>query len=284
MKKGGAAKLFGLYRLVLWVSQKIWIFLTAGDDVSTESESVTVFAAVANSNRFLASVKSTCQEESIPLQHVYNMDETPVWFDMPMKRTIEKVGCKSVAALTTGNYRKRFTVVLCCSTDGTKLPPAIIGKDFAGRQDESLESSVTVYSQKGSSMTTELMVKWLQDIYLPHINQKKSLLILDSFAGHKAHKVMDYVKDRARTLQTRFIPPGFTAECQPLDISANKSFKIAIRKRYREWISQDDLSTTRTGNLRKPSLGIIAKWVRDAWDSVPASAIRNGFRKARLIG
>ena len=35
-------------------------------------------------------------------------------------------GAKTVAVKTSGNKKTRFTVVLACCADGTKLPPMII--------------------------------------------------------------------------------------------------------------------------------------------------------------
>ena len=54
------------------------------------------------------------------------MDETPVWFDMPAARTVESRGVKTVLLKTTGNEKTRFTVVLSCLADGTKLKPMVI--------------------------------------------------------------------------------------------------------------------------------------------------------------
>lgn len=44
---------------------------------------------------------------------MWNMDETPLYLDMSMKRTIETKGKRCVPYLNTGNERKRVSVVLC---------------------------------------------------------------------------------------------------------------------------------------------------------------------------
>ena len=48
-----------------------------------------------------------------------NMDETPVWMDMPSSRTVEKRGSKTALVKATGHEKNRFTVVLSCMADGT---------------------------------------------------------------------------------------------------------------------------------------------------------------------
>ena len=57
-----------------------------------------------------------------------NMDETPVWFDMPSSRTISEKGKETVFIKTTGHEKTRFTVVFSCMADGTPLKPMVIFK------------------------------------------------------------------------------------------------------------------------------------------------------------
>jgi hypothetical protein len=49
------------------------------------------------------------------LNSIFNMDETPVWFDMAGNMTINNKGDKTVHIRTTGNDKNHFTVVLTCS-------------------------------------------------------------------------------------------------------------------------------------------------------------------------
>ena len=42
---------------------------------------------------------------------IINMDETPVYFDMPNSRTIDKKGKKEVWIRSTGAEKRRFTAV-----------------------------------------------------------------------------------------------------------------------------------------------------------------------------
>ena len=54
------------------------------------------------------------------------MDETPVYFDMPGSRTIERKGKKEVRVRSTGAEKRQFTAVLTSTAAGVMLPPMII--------------------------------------------------------------------------------------------------------------------------------------------------------------
>ena len=57
------------------------------------------------------------------IKHIANMDETPMFFDLPPSRTVHKAGEKTISTcVKTSSYEKEnFTVVLACCADGTKL-------------------------------------------------------------------------------------------------------------------------------------------------------------------
>ena len=63
-----------------------------------------------------------------PLASIGNMDETPLWLDMPGETTVERVRERSVSGGTSGHDKDRFTVVLAAMADGRKLKPFIVFK------------------------------------------------------------------------------------------------------------------------------------------------------------
>ena len=68
------------------------------------------------------------RSKNYSLVNIGNMDETPVWFDMPTFKTVDSIGTKTVLLKTTGHEKTHFTVVLACLADGTKLKPMVIFK------------------------------------------------------------------------------------------------------------------------------------------------------------
>ena len=59
---------------------------------------------------------------------IINMDETPLYFDMPTSRTISKKGVREVRIRSTGAEKKHLTVILACTASGIMLPPMLIFK------------------------------------------------------------------------------------------------------------------------------------------------------------
>ena len=53
--------------------------------------------------------------KSFEFNNIFNMDETPVWFDMAGNFTINEIGDKTVHIRGTSNEKNRFTVVLTCA-------------------------------------------------------------------------------------------------------------------------------------------------------------------------
>ena len=54
-----------------------------------------------------------------------NMVEVPLTFDVPSNKRVDVKGAKTITIKTSGNEKTRYTVVLACCADGTKLPPFI---------------------------------------------------------------------------------------------------------------------------------------------------------------
>ena len=80
---------------------------------------------VTNFHRFIIRQR---ERHGYDLSLIGNMDETPVWFDMPCASTVNSKGEKTVLVKTTGHEKSRFTVVLACMANGVHLKPMIIFK------------------------------------------------------------------------------------------------------------------------------------------------------------
>ena len=63
---------------------------------------------------------------------ILNMDQTPVFFCMTRKKTLEVIGVKTVHIRTSTNDTKRATVAVTIAADGTVLPSTIV---FKGKPD-----------------------------------------------------------------------------------------------------------------------------------------------------
>ncbi len=63
---------------------------------------------------------------------ILNMDQTPVYFPMSTKRTLEVVGKRTIHIRTLMNNTRQATVAVTIADDGTVLPSMII---FKGKHD-----------------------------------------------------------------------------------------------------------------------------------------------------
>ncbi len=65
-------------------------------------------------------------------RYILNMDQTPVYFLMNAKRTLELIGEKTVHICTSSDDMKRVTVAVTIAADGTVLPSMLIFKGQPG--------------------------------------------------------------------------------------------------------------------------------------------------------
>ena len=68
------------------------------------------------------------QQQNFPLSMIGNMDETPIYFDIPDNNTVDRKGSSTVMIKTTGHEKTHLTLVLGCMANRHKLPPMIIFK------------------------------------------------------------------------------------------------------------------------------------------------------------
>jgi hypothetical protein len=68
------------------------------------------------------------KNNSYLLSQTGNADQTPLYFDMPTKTTIEGKGENIVIIRTSGCEKQRCTAMLAITADGRKLPPYVIFK------------------------------------------------------------------------------------------------------------------------------------------------------------
>lgn len=212
------------------------------------------------------------------------MDEVPLTFDLPLTRTVNRKGESSVTLKTTGHEKTHFTCVLSCTASGEKLPPMVIFKRTTVPKEKFPRGIVVKVNKKGW-MTESLMHEWHTKCYGKRpggfFHRNKALLVLDSMRAH----ITDLVKEAIKKTNSipAVIPGGTTKYLQPLDISVNRAFKVALRVQWEAWMTSGEKSFTKTGRMRRATYGQVCQWVLTAWSIVKKSTIINGFRKAGLL-
>lgn len=223
------------------------------------------------------------QEDGYDLSQIGNMDETPVTFDMPGNRTVNASGSKTVLLKTTGHEKTRFTVVLGCMADGTKLKPLIIFKRKTLPKGVKFVPGVLVQAHPKGWMDEERTIDWLKRVWNNRpgaLMRKRSLMVWDMFRGH----LTDAVKRNSRELNTDMavIPGGLTSVLQPLDVCINKPFKDRLRKLWNEWMISGAVTLTKGGNMQKPDITIVTSWMKEAWESLPPEIVKRSFLKCGI--
>ena len=216
------------------------------------------------------------------MSQIGNMDETPMFFDMPGNRTVDFKGSTSINVKTSGGEKSHFTVVLSCLADGTKLRPLIVFKRKTMPK-EKIPSEVIVMVQQKGWVDENILLQWLEKVWFKRpgaLLKPDSLLVWDMFRAH----LLDSVKRKLKENKTRqaVIPGGTTSILQPLDVCLNKPFKSNMRELWNNWMLNGDKELTKAGNLKRPDIGTVCTWVAKAWDMIPSSMVVKSFLKCGI--
>ena len=79
--------------------------------------------------------------------------------------TVSEKGVKSISILTTGHEKDRFTVMLACLGDGTKLPPYVIFKWKTLPKNMNFPKGVIVRCQEKGWIDQGLVQDWLRTMW-----------------------------------------------------------------------------------------------------------------------
>jgi hypothetical protein len=92
------------------------------------------------------------------------MDEVPMFFEMPAKRTVDCKGAKNVVIKNTGYDKAHFTVVLLCCADGTTLPAFIIFK--GSNNGINIKKVRKQVEEKGLNVYVTFQKKWMDATWI----------------------------------------------------------------------------------------------------------------------
>ena len=222
------------------------------------------------------------KSRGIDLKHIGNMDEVPMCFDMPSSYTVDRTGGNNIKINTTGSEKNGFTVVLCVTADGNKLPPMVIFKRKTIPK-EKFPNGIIVSANEKGWINEEMFIKWVKEVWCKRpctFFRPKSILAFDSAP---AHLTAISKKTLHKTTISAVIPGGLTKLLQPLDISVNRSFKLKIREEWEKWMVNGFHSFTKSGKIKKASCSTVCEWILLAFNSITKDCIINGFKKAGIL-
>ena len=77
-------------------------------------------------DRFLTFVLRMRCNRQYPDRCIGNMDETPMWLEMPGSTTLEDIGTNTVSVRSAGKHKVRYTCKHATMADGKKLPVLVL--------------------------------------------------------------------------------------------------------------------------------------------------------------
>lgn len=134
---------------------------------------------------FQRNVIDLWKKYEIPVGMIGNADQTPMTFDILSDSTIHPVGSSSVNILTTGHEKSRFTIMLCCMADGTKLLPYVVFNRKNLPKNLKFPSGIIARAQAKGWMDDDLCKDWVDRVWGNRpggmVKNETSSLVLDAF-------------------------------------------------------------------------------------------------------
>jgi len=209
------------------VSRKINKFITQSQIANKEE-------LRRNANEFVEKVKSKIA--LIGEDNVYNSDQSGFNLEMHAGRTLSFKGTLKVETLaqSLNSLTHSYTIQPIISASGHLMSPLfIVLKEKDGKFGPKIEkdlykaNNILVSASTSGKLTSELAIRWFEQIYLPNTNEK-SVLCLDSWTGQNEKK-FSTIDKRGKEVNILRIPAGTTGMIQPLDVYTFRPWKNFLK-------------------------------------------------------
>lgn len=112
-----------------------------------------------------------------PLDHIYNMDETGLFFKLLPRRSyvFDFKGRLTVQGIKAVNAKDRITAFVCTNADrSAKVDLSMIGKAKSPCCFRIGKPQVTYFSQKNAWTDNDVFKRWFCNVFVPHIRTETS--------------------------------------------------------------------------------------------------------------
>lgn len=230
--------------------------------------------------------------------HVYNMDETGLFFKvLPNRSYVKKSEIKSARGTKLMKAKDRVTLYITTNGDGTdKVPLSMIGKAASPRCFNNRKLPMKYYNQNKAWSDSKVFAKWWDD-FRHHIQRrtiKPVLLILDNCGPHGTELV-----DPTGQITVVFLPPNVTSVYQPMDAGViamvKKNYRYRLLRRMLDTFEErQSLRAAATAAKMKagtigldeghaPHLRDVMSILDEVWNEIPASKISNCWKKTTIL-
>nr|XP_053629141.1 TBC1 domain family member 4-like [Cherax quadricarinatus] len=235
--------------------------------------------------KFVDELAKLVSDEKLSPEQVYNADETALYWKCTPRRTLTTEDAESPTGYKAS--KDRVTVLASSNAAGThRCKLLVIGKSLRPRTFKGMTQFPVIYrANKKGWITTETTLNWFGSHFLPEARAHcdsvgldhncKIMLILDNCSAHLKAELL--VKNNAFSV---YLPPNCTSLIQPQDNGILRSFK----SRYRTHFLRCLLSAVNSGRpvrefLKEFNVRDMVYCVANAWKSVEASTLKNGWHK-----
>jgi transposase-like protein len=213
---------------------------------------------------------------------IINMDQTPIFFSLLPRTTLELSGARTVNLRTSTSSTMRVTVAVTVAADGFMLTPLFV---FKGKPGGRIEREFTEFDPRGiycvqekAWMDEAVMQMWVTRVLRPFVQTAPAgiepVLFLDSYRCHMMATVVNAIEDMG--VRVEHIPGGCTGLCQPIDVGIGKPLKNRVRNMWEDWMVSLGPETVR---FAPPSRQHVANWVVAALqDDLPSDLIKRSWR------
>lgn len=249
---------------------------------------------------FLADIKAEVLMHDIPLDLVFNWDQTGIHLVPTGEWTMHQAKEK-VVPITHSDDKRQITGVFAVTATGKYFPPQLIykGKTERCHPRVSTPAGWDMWHSEKHWSTEDTMVRYIENVIVPCVNERREVLklpksqpalaIFDCFKGQTTPQVNALLgKHHVRVV---IVPANCTDKLQPLDISINKPFKDEMKKRFQLWYASEVQEQLKESKSVKVDVSMAAvkhrsaNWIISTWSEIegrPEIAI-NGFRKAGIL-
>jgi hypothetical protein len=131
-----------------------------------------------------------------------NMDQTPIWYEMTPKTTINSCGSHTVNVCTATGDSKRITVAIIITASGHQLPLMVVFKGsptgtIAKREIQTLPAGLFYMVNKKAWFNKQVMLDWVKLVLAPYVATVPKgivpILFLDMFKVHMMQSVVQAI-------------------------------------------------------------------------------------------
>lgn len=169
------------------------------------------------SSNFKAEIKDFLKLKKIRINSVFNMDQTPAYFNVLSRNCYVRKGSKRVTISFTNQDKQRYSVFLTITKSGEKLPCLVVFKAQYNKTVHKkmlknslvIQKKIHVSCQPNAWADKNTLNDYFKLIFLPSLTgNSNSLLIVDQLNSKPSDHVFKLLKKKKCFV--KFVPKGMT--------------------------------------------------------------------------